>query len=118
MFREWSADAQPAAFADRIEVVARVGLEDQVAMIERGEADFGLDGVPASLFDELQRRASDRLVRSPFYAIGAVSLNTVSDPFDRVDARRAVAYALDRAQLAGIFAEDTGFALESPVTCH
>lgn len=118
VFREWSADAQPAGFADRIEVVAGVGLQEQVAMVEGAEADFGLDGVPSELFEELQRRASDRLVRSPFYAIGAVTLNTASHPFDRVDARRAVAYALDRAQLADIFGEDTGFALENPVTCQ
>ena len=118
MFREWSADAQPAGFADRIEVEAGVDPQKQVAMVELGEADFALDGVPADVFEELQRRASDRLIRSPFYAIGAVALNTASHPFERVEARRAVAYATNRAEVARIFAEETGFSPEPPVTCQ
>jgi peptide/nickel transport system substrate-binding protein len=118
MFREWSADAQPAGFADRIEVVAGVEPHEQVAMVERGEADFTLDGVPSELFEELERRASDQLVRTPLYAIASVTLNTASHPFDRVEARQAVAYALDRAELARIFAETTGGSLENPVTCQ
>ncbi|MGH2674523.1 MAG: ABC transporter substrate-binding protein [Actinomycetota bacterium] len=118
VFREWSADAQPEGFADRIEVVAGVDPHEQVAMVERGEADFGLDGVPADLFEELDRRASDRMIRSPFYAVGYVTMNTASHPFDRLDARRAVAYALDRAELARIFGETTGSAVENPVTCQ
>jgi ABC-type transport system substrate-binding protein/class 3 adenylate cyclase len=117
-FREWSADAQPAGFADRIEVVIGVDPQEQVARVERGEADLGLDGVPPELVEELDRRASDQLVRSPFFAIGAVTLNTATHPFDRVDARRAVAYALDRGELARIYAETTGFPLENPVTCQ
>ncbi len=118
MFREWSADAQPAGFADRIEVSAGVDREEQTARVEENEADFTLDGVPPDLFEELERRASDRLVRSPFYAVFAVSLNTAAQPFDQLEARQAVAYALDRAELARITAETTGLPLESPVTCQ
>jgi peptide/nickel transport system substrate-binding protein len=118
LFREWSVDAQPAGFADRIEVIAGVDQHEQVAMVERGEADFGLDGVPPDLVEELDRRASDQLVRSPFYAVGAVTLNTAAHPFDRLDARRAVAYAIDRGELARSFAESVGFPLENPVTCQ
>jgi peptide/nickel transport system substrate-binding protein len=117
-FREWSADAQPDGFADRIEVIAGVDPDEQVTMVERGEADVVLDGVPADLVEELDRRASDQLVRSPFLAIGALTLNTAAPPFDRVEARRAVAYALDRGELARIYAETSGFPLENPVTCQ
>ena len=118
IFREWSADAQPLGFADRIEVVAGVESNEQAAMVEGGDADFALDGVPPDLIEELDRRASDQLVRSPFYAVGAVTLNTASYPFDRLEARQAVAYAIDRAELGRTFAEATGFPLENPVTCQ
>jgi ABC-type transport system substrate-binding protein len=105
MFREWSADAQPDGFADRIEILAGVPPADQIAMVERGEADFAFDGVPLDLTEELERRASDQLVRSTWPSIGGLALNTSKPPFDNVDARRAVAFALDRAQLLGAWTE-------------
>jgi YVTN family beta-propeller protein len=99
MFREWSADAQPDAFADRVQIEAGVDLAQQVAMVERGEADLGLGGVPVGLIYELERRASDQLVRSQFPGMIALALNTATYPFDRADARRALANALDRDAL-------------------
>ncbi len=113
MFREWSADAQPAAFADRVEVIAGVDREEQVAMVERGEADVGLGGVPPGLIEELERRASDQLMRSSFPTIGALALNTSTYPFDRPDARRAVAFALERSELARAGAQSTEIAAET-----
>jgi peptide/nickel transport system substrate-binding protein len=104
VFKEWSADAQPDGFADRIEVTTGVAPSEQMGMVERGEADVALDGVPADLVQELGRRAPDQLVRSPFPAIGALALNTATYPFDHEDARRGVAFALDRAALAGAWA--------------
>jgi peptide/nickel transport system substrate-binding protein len=124
MFREWSADAQPEGFADHIEVVAGVDASDQVAMVERGEADVALDGVPLDLVEELDRRASDQLVRSPWPAIQAVGLNTATSPFDNADARRALAYALEREELVRAFSETAAInggadtAEEPAVTCQ
>ena len=105
MFREWSADAQPDGFADRIEVIAGVDPSEQVAMVERGEADLALDGVPLDLVEELDRRASDQLVRSPWPSIFALALNTATYPFENADARRAVAYALERGELVRALSE-------------
>jgi peptide/nickel transport system substrate-binding protein len=105
MFREWSADAQPDGFADRIEILAGVPPAEQIAMVERGEADFAFDGVPLDLVEELERRASDQLVRSTWPSMGGLALNTSKPPFDNVDARRAVAFALDRARLVGAWTE-------------
>jgi peptide/nickel transport system substrate-binding protein len=105
-FEEWSTDAQPAAFADRVEIhVVGQNQRDQVAMVERGEADVGLDGVPTDLVEELERRASDQMVVTPFRAIGALALNTGTHPFERRDARAAVAYALDRVELSRAWSE-------------
>ncbi|HJR98095.1 MAG TPA: ABC transporter substrate-binding protein [Actinomycetota bacterium] len=116
-FQEWSAEAQPTGFADRIEIVAGVDLEEQSAMVERGEADLTGDFVPHGLVDALERRASDQLVRSQFPAILGLALNTAIAPFDDVDARRAVAFALDRAALTRLAGETFGRP-EWPVTCQ
>ena len=43
MFHEWSSEAQPDGFADRIEVMTGVDPHKQVAMVEREEADIALD---------------------------------------------------------------------------
>jgi YVTN family beta-propeller protein len=126
MFHEWSSDAQPDGFADRIEVMTGVDPHEQVAMVERGEADVGLDGVRADLVEGLERRASDQLMRSQYPAIGALALNTRTYPFDHPDARRAVAYALDRDLLNRAWAETaenqaggSGSVAERPVvTCQ
>ena len=42
---------------------------------------------------------------SQYPAIGALALNTATYPFDHLDARRAVAYALDRDALNRAWAE-------------
>jgi len=124
MFHEWSSDAQPDGFADRIEVVTGVDPDEQVAMIEQEEADIGLDGVPVDLLEGLERRASDQLMTSQYPAIGALALNTQTYPFDHDDARRAVAYALDREGLNRAWAATAkllpGFSLaeEPVVTCQ
>ena len=81
------------------------------------EADLTGDFVPSDLVEELQRRASDQLVRSQFLALFSVTLNTASPPFDDADARRAVAYALDRGDLARLLTEITGRS-EFPVSCQ
>ena len=46
-----------------------------------------------------------------------MTLNTASPPFDDADARRAVAYALDRGDLARLLTEITGRS-EFPVSCQ
>ena len=124
MFREWSADAQPDGFADRIEVTAGLDPHEQVAMIERGEADVSLDGVPPDLVEELDRRASDQLARSSWPSIAAVALNTTTYPFENADARRAVAYALERGELVRAWSDTAAItggatvAEEPVVTCQ
>jgi peptide/nickel transport system substrate-binding protein len=126
MFHEWSSDAQPDGFADRIEVMTGVDPDEQVAMVERGKADIALDGVPADLIEGLERRASDQLMSSQYPAIGALALNTQKYPFKNQDARRAVAYALERDRLNRAFTEiaaslagGSGSISEQPVvTCQ
>ena len=117
-FREWSADAQPEGFVDRIEFVTGVEPDAQVDLVDRGEADLTLHPFPPADGEELERGASDQLVKTQWIGILGVTLNTRSDPFDRLDARRAVAYALERGDLALGAQQTFGRYLENPVTCQ
>ena len=59
-----SGPPTPSPMASRIASRSMAGVDpsEQVAMVERGEADLALDGVPLDLVEELDRRASDQLV--------------------------------------------------------
>ena len=116
-FLEWSADAQPSAFADRVEITAGIGPAQQVAAVEDGDADLAADGVPHELLESLDRRASDQLVRSQAFLMLAFALDTLDEPFESLDARRAIASALDRGSMAKPF-PSTGIVQEAPVTCQ
>ena len=50
--------------------------------------------------------------------VSGVTLNTGTAPFEVVDARRAVAYALDRSELAQLFARSINARFEAQVTCQ
>ncbi|MDQ3871484.1 MAG: ABC transporter substrate-binding protein, partial [Chloroflexota bacterium] len=103
-FRQWSADAQPQGFPDRITVRLGIPPERQVALVSRGAADVMLDPPPRS-------RLQDMWVRFPTQAHAYVEptvfgmfMNTRLPPFDRLSVRRALNFAVDRDKVVGIWA--------------
>lgn len=96
-FREWSAQAQPAGYPDRIVLRLDVPPSQAVADVEHGTADVLLS--PASV-GQLATRYAARLHSGPLAAIIALVLNTRVPPFDTLAARRAVDYAVNRNTLA------------------
>ena len=117
-FHEWSSEAQPDGFADRIEVLTGIDAHEQVDMIERGEADISLDYLPDDLIEALERHASDQLMRSQYPAVVALALNAATYPFNSLDARRAVAYALDRAELNRAWVQGVAEGGQPEVSCQ
>lgn len=117
-FHEWSSEAQPDGFADRIEVLTGIDAHEQVDMIEREEADISLDYLPDDLIEALERHASDQLMRSQYPAVGTLALNAATYPFNSLDARRAVAYALDRAELNRAWVQGVEEGGQPEVTCQ
>ena len=110
-FHEWSRDAQPAGFPDRI--VLKAVPANQVAALEHGAADVllapPLDGV-----DSLARRYANQVHIDPAGATFALFLNTRVAPFDRLSVRRALNYAIDRNRIARL----TGSPLTAQPTCQ
>jgi YVTN family beta-propeller protein len=98
-FHEWSAEAQPAGYPDRIEYT--FGLEPSAAAsaVETGKADFALETPPAHRLPEIATRFSSlahpHVEASTFF----FGLNTRIPPFNDVRIRRALNFAVDRGKL-------------------
>jgi YVTN family beta-propeller protein len=92
-FREWSSAAQPAGFPDEILVRAIESTAERGRLVARGKADY----MTAS-GERLAVPPSDRprLHIRPLPATFYLMVDTTRAPFDRIGARRAVNFAIDR----------------------
>ena len=103
-FRQWSAQAQPGGYPDRI--ILRLGAAPAAAVdaVEHGRADVLSSGPPVSRIHQLTTRYANLLHTDPVGATITLFLNTRVRPFSVLAARQAVNYAIDRntmIQLAG-----------------
>jgi ABC-type transport system substrate-binding protein/DNA-binding SARP family transcriptional activator len=112
-FREWSHDAQPDGYPDRIVVGLDTTPRQAAKAIERGTADVLLDP-PRSRIHELATRYASQLHTGPMAATISLVLNTRVAPFDRRPARRALDYAIDRGRVVGL----AGGPLTAQPTCQ
>ena len=97
-FRSWSATAHPDGYPDAI--VARFGGNRDAAVdrVLDGRVDlmYNLGEALPERLATLRRRVPEQLRETLSPSTSWFLLNTRRAPFDRVDARRAVAFALDR----------------------
>lgn len=98
-----ATDEIRGAYADRVEVTLGVAAEDAVARIQKGDFVLGwTDAQPSGpqLEDTVTDEALNQLyVRGSSGCLRYIYLNTAEEPFDDPDVRRAVAWAIDRANL-------------------
>jgi peptide/nickel transport system substrate-binding protein len=99
-FRQWSADAQPNGYPDRIVFSFRPFGVDQwpdIQLIENGRADIAPDlGLSHEQFETLQTSYPLQLQVTPNQGTEWFFLNTHVPPFDKLEVRRAVNEAFDR----------------------
>ena len=102
-FREWSRDAQPDGYPDRIRY--DFGLEDtaEVTAIQNGQADWTFDAPPADRLGELGAGYASQVHLNPAFALWFLPMNTRLAPFNDVRVRRAVSMAVDRRALVKLF---------------
>ena len=114
-YRTWSPLAKPDGYPDVIE--ARLGMktDEVIEAVRTGKADWShLDVSSARAVAELRRRSPGLVRDSVPLQSTWVFLNTQVPPFDKLDARRAVALAVDRrAAVAAV-----GGAHVARATCH
>jgi peptide/nickel transport system substrate-binding protein len=103
-FRVWNSIARPDGYVNRIEVSVGSKPDRATTEVARGAVDVAsgfLEGLGARLANfETQHPAQVHITPGPGTLFWF--LNTRVPPFDDVRARRAVSYALDRAELARI----------------
>lgn len=100
-FHQWSADAQPAGYPDKLLWSYVKDESSELTAVEQGTADTMVDPPPPNRVAELQTRYA--ALAHPYNSLGSsdpatdyVDLNTRAAPFDRLDVRRALNFALDR----------------------
>jgi YVTN family beta-propeller protein len=101
-FHEWSKAAQPDGYPDEILWKFIISDDRKVTAVERGEADWLADIVPADRLREIQTQYASQLHTSPQYATNYLFLNTRVPPFDDIRVRKALNYAIDRRAVARI----------------
>jgi ABC-type transport system substrate-binding protein/DNA-binding SARP family transcriptional activator len=94
-FRQWSQQAQPGGYPDRIVLRLDVTPGQAVADVEHGRADVLLSPPPDSV-SQLATHYTSQLHSGPLGATIALALNTRVAPFDKLAARTALNYAIDR----------------------
>jgi peptide/nickel transport system substrate-binding protein len=98
-FKQWSADAQPNGYPDKIVEKYGQTVTDAVTAVENNQADEVYDGdvIPSDRLNELNSaKYSSRVHVNPLTADWYFALNTRTPPFNNLKARQAINYAADR----------------------
>jgi YVTN family beta-propeller protein len=104
-FHQWSADAQPDGYPDRIVFkFTNLSLSQSVRAVEQNRADYvDLFGVGASMLVGLRQGGhGSGLHFGPGANTQYFFLNTRKSPFDNIKVRRAINYAVDRNRMAAL----------------
>ena len=99
-FKQWSADAQPNGYPDKIVEKYGQTISDEVTAVENNQADEVWDGdvIPADRLNELNSPKYAKQVHvNPLTADWYFALNTRTPPFNNLKARQAINYAADRS---------------------
>lgn len=102
-FLEWSHAAQPDGNPD--EIVTRFGLSHaaEVRAVEEGRADYSTDPIPTRMLPTLKARFPGQLHPATIPTTASYALNTRLPPFDDVQVRRALNFAIDRRLLVRLY---------------
>lgn len=98
-FQPANSDVRPDGFADQVVWTYGIDPAQELQMVESGDADAMINPIPTDSFAELRTQFTPQLHQTPaltYYLL----LNSQVAPFDNLDVRRAVALAVDRAQIA------------------
>ena len=102
-FKQWSKAAQPAGYPDRITYSFGLTVEAQITAIQNDQADWTLEAPPADRLGELGRKYAKQVHITPLTAFWYVPMNTRLAPFNKLKARQAVNYAIDRRATVNLF---------------
>jgi YVTN family beta-propeller protein len=98
-FHEWSRAAQPDGYPDRIDIRIAGTADEAIRDVVDGKADVVRLAQPwtPSQLSRLELRHASQIHSDPRWNLQALFLNTRVPPFNRLDARKAINIAVDRA---------------------
>ena len=98
-FHAWNSAAQPAGYPDRIDIRIAGTADDAIRDVVDGKADVLWLSQPLTpkQASRLEVRYASQLHSDPSWNFQALFLNTRVPPFNRLDARKAINFAVDRA---------------------
>ena len=102
-FKQWSSAAQPDGYPDRIVMKLGLPLEDATTQVEKGEADWMYDIPPADRLNELATKYASQIHINPTTQMYYMALDTKAAPFNNLQVRQALNYAVDRSAVIGLF---------------
>jgi YVTN family beta-propeller protein len=101
---------RPGGYADAITLTFGVDRREAIRAVERGQADLvgteALSGAPRAQLDAIVTRYADQLHVDVQPLTLFMFLNTRVPPFDHLDARRALNYAVDRGAAVALHRGD------------
>jgi peptide/nickel transport system substrate-binding protein len=111
-FHQWSADAQPEGYVDRM--VYRFGLQDEseLTAVENGEQDWMFEDKPLDRLQEIGAQYASLAHIETMSAYELLEMNVNLPPFNNILARQAVALAVNRRAVVNLYG---GPALATPL---
>jgi peptide/nickel transport system substrate-binding protein len=95
-FKVWSAQAEPQGYPNEIEETFGLSAEAEVTAIENGQADWMYDPPPPDRLSELSTKYADQVHINTLTAYWYLAMNTNIAPFNNLQARQAINWAIDR----------------------
>ncbi len=99
-FHVWNPLAQPDGYVDRIQYDYGLTDEAQTTAVENGHYDWMYDNKPLDRLGELGDRYPDQVHIQNLFALFYMPMNVNLAPFNNLEARQAVNYAVNRAAMA------------------
>ena len=98
-FHEWSRAAQPDGYPDRIDIRIAGTADDAIRDVVGGKADvlWLAEPLTPKQVSRLELRYASQFHSDPSWNFQALFLNTRVPPFNSLDARKAINFAVDRA---------------------
>jgi ABC-type transport system substrate-binding protein len=108
--RFFPTDGRPAGYADEINFAFDVDRREAIRAVQRGRADLvgtvALSGAPRAQLDAIVTRYAGQLHADVQPLTNFMFLNTRVPPFNRLDARRALNFAVDRRAAVAVHGGD------------
>ncbi|MSO96054.1 MAG: ABC transporter substrate-binding protein [Thermoleophilia bacterium] len=102
-FTQWSRDAQPNGYPDRIEFNLALTPNEGTTQVENGDADWIADQIPTDRLGAISEKYPEQIAINPNPQVYHMVLNTQVPPFDNLKVRQALNYATDRKALVQLW---------------